>query len=172
MAHSFEQVVRDELPGLLRFATALSGDPDQGRDLVQDVLARAFERWDRIASVERPGAYLMRMTTNEYVSWRRRWHTRSVVTTDADALDRARTPDADHAEGIAVRADLEQRLARLPRRQRAALVLRFYAGLDYPESAKLLGCAEGSVRSACSRGLAALRLNDERSHPLIRLDAL
>jgi RNA polymerase sigma-70 factor (sigma-E family) len=172
VTRSFEDLVKTELPGLLRFATALCGDPDQGRDLVQEVLVRAFERWDRIADVSRPGAYLMRMTTNEFLSWRRRWYTRSVDSAAVDALDRVAEPDRDHADDVAIRDDLEWRLARLPRRQRAALVLRFYLDLDYPEAAQVLGCAEGSVRSACSRGLAALRLDDQRSPLLPRLDAL
>lgn len=172
MTPTFEQLVTSELPGLLRFSTALCGDPDQGRDLVQEVLVRAFERWDRIELMDRPAAYLMRMTTNEFLSWRRRWSTRSIVNADLDALDRAAEPTADHGERIATRDDLERRLAQLSRRQRAALVLRFYAGYDYPESAELLGCAEGTVRSACSRGLATLRLNDDRSRLLTRLDVL
>jgi RNA polymerase sigma factor (sigma-70 family) len=172
VTRSFENLVKAELPGLLRFATALCGDPDQGRDLVQEVLVRAFEQWDRIAEVSRPGAYLMRMTTNEFLSWRRRWYTRSVVSAADDTLERVGQAERDHADDIVIRDDLEWRLARLPRRQRAALVLRFYLDLDYAEAAHVLGCAEGSVRSSCSRGLAALRLDHERSPLLPRLDAL
>jgi RNA polymerase sigma factor (sigma-70 family) len=154
----FEDVVAAELAGLLRFATALSGDAEQGRDMVQEVLARAFVRWDRIAQTDRPAAYLMRMITNEFLSWRRRWHTRSVLTLDDDALDRASASTPDPGTDIVERDDLDRRLATLPRRQQAALVLRYFEGLDYAEAAAVLGCAEGTVRSACSRGLATLRL--------------
>jgi RNA polymerase sigma-70 factor (sigma-E family) len=158
----FEHVVSAELPGLLRFATALCGDPEQGRDMVQEVLARAFVRWDRIAQTDRPPAYLMRMVTNEFLSWRRRWSTRSVVNVDDATLERAARPTGDHGEQVVLRDDLERRLATLPRRQQAALVLRYYEDLDYAEAARILGCAEGTVRSACSRGLAALRLLEHR----------
>ena len=149
----------------------MCGDPELGRDLVQEVLVRAFERWDQIGVMDRPAAYLMRMTTNEFLSWRRRWSTRHIVHADADTLDRAAGPTADHGEHIAIRDDLERRSARSPPPAGGPL-LRFYAGFDYPESAELMGCAEGTVRSACSRGLATLRLNDDRSRLLTRLDVL
>ncbi|MBE7188209.1 MAG: sigma-70 family RNA polymerase sigma factor [Jatrophihabitans endophyticus] len=168
MGHRFEDVVAAEHGGLLRYATALAGDPDQAADMVQEVLTRAYQRWDTIAGTERPAAYLMTMVTNEFLSWRRRWHTRFVAVADDDALARA-TPatPGDHGEQLADRDDLERRLARLPRRQQAALVLRFYEGLDHDEAAAVLGCAPGTVRSLCSRGLAALRLDDAEppAHP-------
>ncbi len=154
----FEDVVTAELAGLLRYATALSGDPHQAHDIVQEVLTRAYVRWPSIGQVDIPSAYLMTMVTNEFLSWRRRWHTRTVVALGAETLERSAPTGRDHSESIVDRDDLERRLARLPRRQQAALVLRFFEGLDYAESAAILGCAEGTVRSACSRGLAALRL--------------
>ena len=171
VGQSFERVAAAELPSLLRFATALCGDPEQGRDIVQEVLARAFTRWDRIGTADRPAAYLMRMVTNEFLSWRRLWSTRFVLTIDDDALDQAAGAAPDHGEGIAERDDLERRIARLPRRQQVALVLRYYQGLEYAEVAAILGCAEGTARSACSRGLAALRLDDEQSQALARSES-
>ncbi len=165
----FEDVVTAELPGLLRYATALSGDPHQAHDIVQEVLARAYVRWSTIERADRPSAYLMTMVTNEFLSWRRRWHTRSVLPLGAEALERSTPAGRDHSDAVVDRDDLDQRLSRLPRRQQAALVLRFYQGLDYSESAEILGCAEGTVRSACSRGLAALRLDTSASPSVIPL---
>ena len=161
---SFVRLVTAEHAGLLRYATALAGDPDQAADIVQDVLTRAYQRWATIAQADRPGAYLMTMVTNEFLSWRRRWNTRLVTVTADDALARAAPATGDHGEGITVRDDLERRLSRLPRRQQAALVLRYYEGLDHDEVAEILGCATGTVRSLCSRGLATLRI--EESEPL------
>lgn len=155
----FEDVVTAELAGLLRYATALSGDPHQANDIVQEVLTRAYLRWPSIEQTDKPSAYLMTMVTNEFLSWRRRWHTRTVVALGSEAVERSAPATRDHSEAVVDRDDLERRLARLPRRQQAALVLRFFEGLDYAESAAILGCAEGTVRSACSRGLAALRLD-------------
>ena len=54
----------------------------------------------------------------------------------------------------------------MPRRQQAALVLRFYEGLDYPDIAAVLGCAQGTARSAVSRGLTALRVADADDAPV------
>lgn len=161
---TFERVLADEHAGLLRYATALAGDPDQAADMVQEVLVRAYVRWDAIAAKERPAAYLMTMVTNEFLSWRRRWSTRFVSVADDDTLARVTpTTPGDHGERLAERDDLERRLARLPRRQQAALVLRYYEGLDHDEAAAVLGCAPGTVRSLCSRGLSALRLDPDTS---------
>ena len=74
------------LPDLLRYAGALTGDPHTGADVVQEVLVRAHGRWARIAAADRPDLYVRKMVTNEHLSWRRRWHTRSVVPTEDGAL--------------------------------------------------------------------------------------
>jgi RNA polymerase sigma-70 factor (sigma-E family) len=166
----FEDVVAAEANGLIRYATALCGDPEQARDIVQEVLARAFVRWERIGATDRPVAYLMRMVTNQFLSWRRRWATRSIVLVDDAELTRTADPARHHDDVLSDRDELERRLARLPRRQQAALVLRYYEGLDYSEVAAVLGCAVGTARSACSRGLAALRL-DPTSAVLTALEA-
>lgn len=168
VGHRFEDVVGAEVNALLRYATALCGEPEQARDIVQEVLARAYERWDRIATADRPAAYLMRMVTNEFLSWRRRWSTRAIVHVDHEFLENAAGATGDHGERIAARDDMERRLAALPRKQQAALVLRFYEGLDYAEAADILGCAQSTVRAACSRGLAALRVADADSLALVR----
>lgn len=161
--------MRAELPALLRYATALCGDSELARDLVQDVLARAYVRWASIQATTRPAAYLMRMTTNEFLGWRRRWSTRTFLPSDSGTLDRIGAVVPDPAAGVIERRALEARLARLPRRQQAALVLRYYEGLDYGEAAAVLGCAEGTVRSLCSRALAALRVESEQGELLLPL---
>ena len=73
-----ETVVRQQLPALLRYAAALTGDRELAADVVQEVLVRAHSRWRRIGLLERPDLYLRRMVTNEVTSWRRRWHVRTV----------------------------------------------------------------------------------------------
>lgn len=70
---TFDEWARARLPALVRFAVALTGDRGLGEDVVQEVLIRAYGRWDRIAGLDQPEAYLRRMVTNEYLSWRRRW---------------------------------------------------------------------------------------------------
>jgi RNA polymerase sigma-70 factor (sigma-E family) len=153
----FEAFVRQWLPAHLRYATALSGDPHLAADIVQDVLVRAHSRWRNIRGADRPDLYVKRMITNEYLSWRRRWHVRNVVPASLAVLHARHPITADAAQQIVDRDDLLHRLAKLPRRQRAVLVLRFYEGLSDREIAEILGVAPGTVRSTASRALAALR---------------
>jgi RNA polymerase sigma factor (sigma-70 family) len=71
-----------------------------------------------------------------------------------------RTPDrfvADHAAGTTDRLAAEQALASLPPRQRAAIVLRYWEDQSIEQTARLLGCSTGTVKSQCARGLATLR---------------
>ena len=156
-SQDFESFVREALPAQLRYATALSGDPHLAADIVQDVLVRAHARWRHIRSADRPDLYVKRMITNEYLSWRRRWHVRNVVPANVAVLQSHHPIAADSVQQIVDRDDLVQRLAKLPRRQRAVLVLRFYEGLADREIAEILDVAPGTVRSTASRALAALR---------------
>src|SRR5687768_5019928 len=103
-------------------------------------MIRAYARWRSIVELDQPEAYLRRMVTNEYLSWRRRW---ARVTPHAD-VGGAAPPAADHADSHAERDAIRVELARLPRRQRAVLVLRYYAGLTDSEIADVLGCPAGT----------------------------
>jgi RNA polymerase sigma-70 factor (sigma-E family) len=155
----FEDFAAARLPALLRYATVLCGDRELARDLVQEVLTRALVRWRRIGNVDQPYAYVRTMVTNEYLSVLRRRKVPTVALT-FEALDgpgAPRTPDP--AERVDERRDLWQRLAALPRRQRAVLVLRYYEGLDDREIAETLRCAQSTVRAHAARGLAALRIS-------------
>lgn len=154
----FEDFARERLPGLLRYAAVLAGDRDLAADVVQDVMVRAHSRWKTIGRTDAPEHYVKRMVTNEYLSWRRRWSVRMVVPSSDEVLQ-ARAPRQD--DGTAWHGEREEmwaRLAQLPPRQRAVLVLRFYEGLSDQEIAEELDCALGTVRSSASRALAALRL--------------
>jgi RNA polymerase sigma-70 factor (sigma-E family) len=146
----FEEFTVARSPALLRYAMLLSGDREQARDLVQEVLARALVKWERVGSVEEPYAYVRRMVTNEFLSWRRR---RRLTTVPLDEIaEPAVEPREDHD-------DLRQMLAALPGRQRAVLVLRYYEGLTDTEIAETLGCRIGTVRGYASRALASLRID-------------
>jgi RNA polymerase sigma-70 factor (sigma-E family) len=138
----------------MRFAAALTGDRGLAEDVVQEVLIRAYGRWRHIADMEQPEAYLRRMVTNEYLSWRRRW---ARITPSPDVGGADELPD--HAEAHAQRDALRAELARLPRRQRAVLVLRYEAHLTDNEIAEVLNCPPGTVRSLASRALATLRVD-------------
>ena len=155
VSHSeFEEFARRELPRLLRYAVMLTGDSHLAQDLVQDVMVKVHTKWRSVAAADHPHLYVKTMITRAFISWRRRWAVRNVLTSGSE-IDGE--PVADHAASVADRDDVWQRLATLPRQQRAVLVLRFYEGLTDPEIAAMLGCSPGTVRGYASRALAALR---------------
>ena len=157
VARSLDELVRTHLPGLLRYASILTGDEHTAADLVQEVLLRAHVRWHRIALLDRPDLYLRRMVTNEHLSWRRRWHVRTIRPAADDVLAAHATPDGDSTQSMADQEDMWQRLAELPPRQRTVLVLRYYEDLSDAEIATVLETSAATVRSHASRALAALR---------------
>lgn len=149
----YESFVRAQLPRMLCYATMLTGEREQAADLVQDVLVKVYRRWSRISDTDHPDRYVVRMVTNGYLSWRRSRAARLIAA--GDLRDEVR-PD-DFAWEHALREDMWQRLARLPRRQRAVVVLRYYEQLPDSEIADLLGCAQATVRAHAHRALTTLR---------------
>lgn len=161
---TFEEFLTTELPGLTRFATVLTGDRQLAEDLLQDALVKAHSRWGHIGSLERPDAYLRRMITTGFLSWRRRWATRSVFAA-GDLAEHERATSSDPSVAVARADHVRRLLATLPRRQRAAMVLRFYAGCDDTQAAQAMGCSVQTVRSHISRALAALRTDPSLREP-------
>ena len=150
----FATYVQDRRQALFRFAVVLCGDPVLAEDILTDVLGRAYEHWDRVSAADNVHAYVRRMTVNEYLAWWRR-RVRAVPVAELGELAAATPDPADrYAECAAITAEL----AKLPKRQRAVLVLRFYEGMSDEEIARVLGCRPGTVRSCASRALATLRI--------------
>lgn len=154
---TFDEFAAARLGALLRYATAVAGDAETAKDVVQDVLVRAHARWRRIGKLDRPERYVQRMVLYEYLSRQRRaarrlrlWHRFPVRP----------AVEPDHAEAYVERSALWQRLMALPAKQRAVLVLRYYEGLDDADIAEVLDCAPGSVRVFRARALAALRITE------------
>jgi RNA polymerase sigma-70 factor (sigma-E family) len=149
----FDAYVRDARLPLLRFAVVLTDDPELAQDLVQDVLLRAQQRWERIGAVARPHAYVRRMVANEAISWKRKW-ARIEARPDAD-IDRV---VADPTEAVDQRDALLGELARLPIKQRAAVVMRYLEDMTDAEIADALGCSAATVRVHIHRALRRLRV--------------
>ncbi len=151
---TFDEYLSHRLAALLRYATVVTCDPHLAEDVVQEVLARAQLRWQKISRLDMPEAYLKRMVLNEFLSWRRR---RSAM-----HVPLAREPDApDPAEAISSRDALLRQIAMLPPQQRAVLALGFYEGMTDAEIATFLDCSESTVRSHRSRALSTLRMVQE-----------
>lgn len=161
---TFDEYVRVYLPRLTRFAAVLTADRSVAEDVLHSVLARACGHWERIAAADSPHAYVRRMIVNEHLSWHRR-QSRVVLLADLDDLIPAGPdPAGEHAQ----RVDLLARVQKLPARQRAAIVLRYYEGLDDAEIAQTLGCGLSTVRSNIARALASLRIDVEAD---VRMEA-
>ena len=165
----FEQYVTDSRVRLFRFGVVLCGDTVLADELVTDVLGRAFERWDQVSAARDVHAYVRRMVVNEFVSHKRRQartmpHPEVAQLADLRA-DRLGTTAPDPGDTQTDRAALIDELSRLPARQRAAIVLRFYEDLDDADIAAALGCRIGTVRSSISRGLATLRVTGTFARP-------
>ena len=152
---TFDEFAGARLQAVLRFATALSGDPDLAKDLVQEVLIRVSGRWQEIGQLERPEAYVRKMVVNEYLSWRRRsW--RLIPSGMSSHIAAPASPDP--ADGYVERQALLAELAKLSRRRRTALVLRYYEGFSDAEIAAVMGCTPSTVRGHVLKALAALRV--------------
>jgi RNA polymerase sigma-70 factor (sigma-E family) len=131
----------------------LTGDRVLAEDLLQTALARTWPHWGRIREEGTPEAYVRTVMVRTYASWAgRRW---TGETPSDEVPDRA----ADDAAIAAFdeRDQLTRALARLPRRQRAVIVLRYYLDYSEQQTAETLKCSVGTVKTQAARGLARLR---------------
>jgi RNA polymerase sigma-70 factor (sigma-E family) len=136
---------------LQRTAYLLTGDWALAEDLVQTALARAYPRWDRIVRDD-PEAYVRQVLVNTWSSWwRRRW--RGEVPTD----EMPEPAVLDEYAGADRRSAVQDALSRLPRRQRAIVVLRYHEDMTETQVAHALGISVGTVKSQTSKALAKLR---------------
>ena len=151
MAHEdFADYVARRWGALYRTAHLLTGRRDAAEDLVQEALVTAYGRWSRIRGMDSPDAYLRKVLLNAYLSERR------TVIRRAGKRHLTEVPPVplpDPAVGI----DLWRGVHALPARQRAVVVLRYYEDLTEAETAAVLGCSVGTVKSQCHRALAVLR---------------
>ena len=148
----FREFVRAQWTPLTRTAYLLTGDRGTAEDLAQAALEKVHRRWNRVRSAENPAAYARRTLVNTAISWRRR---RRVAEVPLLATDTAGGPDA--YDRVADRDLVLGALRGLPKRTRAVLVLRYYEDLSEADTAAVLNCSVGTVKSLASRGLARLR---------------
>jgi RNA polymerase sigma-70 factor (sigma-E family) len=149
----FGAFVRARQEGLVRFGYFLTGSVQSGEDLAQTALARLYLKWDTIRDVESLDAWVRRVMVNEHTSWwRRAWRHREVLDSG-----QGRTFDPPAAPDHVPDRDLWAVVQSLPARQRAAVALRFYEDLSEAQTAAILGCTVGTVKSHTHRALATLR---------------
>jgi len=146
----FTEFVSQNGDALLRTTRLLLRDNAEAQDLLQTALLRLSKRWP----VDHPHAYIRRVLVNLTRDRSRRRH---LVPEPAETREDRLEALPDHADAYASQAALEQLLALLPAKQRAAVVLRVIEGLTEAEAAAALRCSPGTVASNLSRGLARLR---------------
>jgi RNA polymerase sigma-70 factor (ECF subfamily) len=149
------QRIEAELPHLRRYARALVRDVADTDDLVQDCLARVLTKlhlWQEGTNLR---AWLFTILHNQYVNYVRR-SVRAGTTVEFDEADLPPTLQAAQEKCLELR-DLDRALSRLPRQQRAVILLVGLEGMPYCDVAVVLGIPVGTVRSRLSRGRAALR---------------
>jgi RNA polymerase sigma-70 factor (ECF subfamily) len=144
-------------PRLVGALSLYCGEPAVAEELAQEALAVAFRDWLKVRRMDDRAGWTFRVGFNLCNSYFRR----RAAERRANARLQISTSDtpvmAEPEEAVAVR----QSVARLPRRQRAAVVLRFLADYSVAETARVMDCPEATVKTLTRRGLAALRLQDD-----------
>jgi RNA polymerase sigma-70 factor (sigma-E family) len=137
--------------GLLRAAIMLAGSHADGEDLLQAALERVYRHWGRIDGD--PEGYLRRTLYHLAADgWRRQGILRTRL-----RLLRPPAEGPDETSAVDRRDELIRLLRHLSPRQRTAVILRYWEELSEAETARLMGCSVGTVKSAASRGLSRLR---------------
>ncbi|MEU4676521.1 SigE family RNA polymerase sigma factor [Micromonospora sp. NPDC023737] len=151
---TFAEFVATRSPRLQRTAYLLTHDWAQAEDLLQMALVRAWSAWGRIDGDPEP--YVRKVLVNVYASWwRRRW--RHVE----QSMSRLPEPPAiDHISLVDRRDEVWQALGRLPRRQRAVLVLRYFEDMTEAQIADAMSISVGTVKSQARKALEKLRLDE------------
>jgi RNA polymerase sigma factor (sigma-70 family) len=186
----FSAFVRARGEHHLRTATLIAGDWQAGEDLLQASLLKLYRAWPRLDTSADPDAYLRRIIVNTRLSWwRARWRREAPAGaplappsvdsgTGEGPFSRVSGPGAglrhravdDFAERQVLGLLIRQALAKLPRQQRAVLVLRYCEDLPEAQVAAMLGCSAGTVKTHAHRGLRALRESLGGEFPVPRVN--
>ncbi len=147
----FTQYVAARLAQFRRLAFLLCQDWYRADDLVQATITRLYTHWARASALDHTDAYARTILVREFLGEQRSGWARRVSLHAATPDRPGLPPDPDAA------LDVRAALAAIPPRQRATLVLRFYCDLSVEQTADLLGCSAGTVKSQTAKGIAALR---------------
>lgn len=144
--------LRARLPRLHRAAYLLCGDAHHADDLVQGTALALYRKWSRVRAADNMDGYVHRVLVNQFLGEKRRPWSRVLLS------DRTPEPEPRAGVDLAERDAVREALALLGPRQRAVLVLRYYCDLPVEQTAAVLECSVGNVKSQTARGLARLRL--------------
>jgi RNA polymerase sigma-70 factor (sigma-E family) len=146
----FSEFVQGAWPGLYRTAYLLLGDKGLAEDLVQTALAKTYAAWPSVRDVQAAPGFARTTLVNTASAWFRKRSWRNELPTQE-------LPEDGHESDPSTRPAVLDALAQLPPRQRAVVVLRYYDDLSVAETARVLDCSDGTVKSQTSKALDTLR---------------
>jgi RNA polymerase sigma factor (sigma-70 family) len=144
-------------PRLVGALSLYCGERGVAEELAQEALALAYRDWSKVRQLHDRAGWVFRVGFNLCNSYFRRRVAERRANARARQTSNAIVPAAEPEDSVAIRRSV----ARLPRRQRAAVVLRFLADYSIAETARVMDCPEATVKTLTRRGLAALRLHDD-----------
>lgn len=155
---AYREYVTSRMEVMRRTAYLLCRDWHTADDLVSITIAKLYRHWSRVGTAASLDAYVRKVLLRTWLDEKRRPWRRSEQTAAElpERLDEARGP-GDSPERLWAKDLVHQGLLRLPPRQRAVLVLRYFDDLSVAETAEVMSCSEGTVKSQTARGLEALR---------------
>jgi RNA polymerase sigma-70 factor (sigma-E family) len=157
LKREFERFAAEASDALFRTGYLMTGDVRDTEDLVQETFLRVAQRWGRVRSMDYPAAYARRILINLVLRGaRRRSQQKAELGPQAAAIETADENAARALRDVDDLAEFRWALAQLPARQRAVLVLRYWADLPVTEVAGILGCSASTVTSTASRAAARL----------------
>jgi len=160
----FRGFVSARWSSLVATAYLITTDVGTAEDCVQEALTRVHRHWRRLRQDGEPAAYAHRAVVNAALSWRRRRRIREVPLTPADQGEHPASEPVNQ-DLVGLDPTLLAALRSLPPRMRAAVALRYLEDRSEAETARLLGCSTGTVKSSTSRGVAHLRAALEAATP-------
>ena len=149
-AAAFEDFFRGQTQDLFAHLCLITGNRAEAEELAQEAFMKVWERWDRVADMDRPVGYLYRTAMNLF----RKRYRRVVIALRKTVSVELREDEFAMAEDRSLVAAV---LAELAPRQRAALVLTELIGFSSEEAGHMLGVNPGTVRSLASQGRAAMK---------------
>jgi RNA polymerase sigma-70 factor (sigma-E family) len=157
----YVEYLTSRLPQLRRTAYLLCGDQHRAEDLAQDTAITLYVKWHRAHAADNIDAYVYRMLVRQYLRQQRLAWSRVLL------ADRTPEQAALPESSIEERDRVATAVARLGHRQRAVIVLRYFCDMSVADTASVLGCSEGTVKSQAARAVATLRtlLNDSITDP-------
>ncbi len=144
----FDSFFRVEHPKMVAIALSMTGRAEPARDIAQDACVTAFKNWGRVSNLDKPGAWLRRVTINRSIDWQRRHSSELRATRRFRPVEAAAPAEPETRFWDAVRA--------LPERQRSAAVLRYVEDHSIADIAETLEIAEGTVKATLSKARSNL----------------